>query len=101
MPFPPVATFMTSIAMPGTAVLDRRVPAKGEPVDVTTVRTWKLLQQLLQWNLSIAARQPVFPLERNFVERQHDTDVLDGAQGECLHVDPVEWIPAGRAAATV
>ncbi len=43
----------------------------------------------------------MFPLERNFVERRHDTDVLDGAKGECLHVDPVEWILAGRAAATV
>ncbi|MCP3998749.1 MAG: hypothetical protein GY722_27310 [bacterium] len=92
---------MTSIAVPGTAVLDGYVPAEGEPVDLTTVSTWKLLQKLLQWDLSIAARQPVFPLERNFVERRRDTDVLDGAKGECLHVDPVEWILAGRAAATV
>ncbi len=43
----------------------------------------------------------MFPLERHFVERCYDTDVLDGAKGERLHVDPVEWILAGRAAATV
>ncbi len=101
MPFPPVATLTTSIAVPGTAVLDRCIPAEGEPVDLTTVRTQKPFQKLLQGDLSMAAWKRVISLERNFVERRHDTDVLDGAKGECLHVDPVEWILAGGAAATV
>ncbi len=40
-------------------------------------------------------------LERDFVERFDNMDVLNSAKGECLYVDPIEGILACVAAAAV
>jgi hypothetical protein len=87
--------------VPRAVVLDRCIPAEGEPVDLITLRAEERLQKLLASDASMFTGKRVLRLKRHCVEGLHDADVLESARGESPNVEAVERIVAAGAAAAV
>jgi hypothetical protein len=99
VPLPPISTLPAYFAVPTVAILNHVVPAEGEPIDLAAALAVIVVEQFLERDGFVPTGKFVFCGQLCFGQGFVDLDVLDGAEGEGGHVDPVEGVLAIDTAA--
>jgi len=99
VPFPPISTCAAYLTVPGATILNDIFPAEGIPVHLATFLASIVLEELPEWNCFTSTRQFVLFRQIFFREGCVLFNVLDGADGQGIHVHAVQRVVAIRTGA--